>query len=416
VRGAAPEVHDMMGENMHVFNTLMLSGRFGRRLRFVPVYFHASWTLWLKCLGVTGWLVGAFLWLMVLPAPGRGDDAFFAIQYPPDPATFIIRLTDTQKIQHARDILAGKSSDSPHVIGTIVQAPACYSQPWSFHLDSTSISFFDFATEVCDASITYVEQHLAEVGGAFLPGNTWCPWGSKLVREIAAPDCVASMVTSVSAASYSEIALAQESIATAFGKEMGRVTGVTVKDSASVERPAMLFYTSSTQANFLVPADTASGLGQVTITNDSNSTFHGVTLIRSPAPGLFAANANGAGVAAAMVFRIAGDGTQSYEPVARFDTAKNFYVSLPIDLGPPTDQVFLLLFGTGIRGRSALSAVNTQVGTLAVETLYAGPQGRFAGLDQVNVRLSRSLAAPGEIDVRMSVDGMRANVVRINMK
>jgi uncharacterized protein (TIGR03437 family) len=78
--------------------------------------------------------------------------------------------------------------------------------------------------------------------------------------------------------------------------------------------------------------------------------------------------------------------------------------------------VFLLLFGTGIRGRSALSAVSTQVGTLAVETLYAGPQGRFAGLDQVNVRLSRSLAGSGEVDVRMSVDGIRANVVRVNVK
>src|SRR3981081_3571946 len=92
------------------------------------------------------WLVGAFLWLMGLPETGRGDDAFFAMQYPPDPATFTIRLTDPKQIQHARDILSGKSTDLPHLIGNIVQAPACYSQPWSFHLDSTSISFFDFAT------------------------------------------------------------------------------------------------------------------------------------------------------------------------------------------------------------------------------------------------------------------------------
>jgi uncharacterized protein (TIGR03437 family) len=370
----------------------------------------------LKRWGVTGWLVGAFLCLMVLPAPGRADDAFFAIQYPPDPATFVIRLTDPVKIQHARDILAGKKSDSPQVIGTIVQAPACYNQPWSFHLDSASISFFDFATEVCDASISYVEQHLAEVGGAFLPGNTWCPWGSELVREIAAPDCVASLVTCVSAASYNEIALAQESIATAFGTGMGHVIALTIKDNAGVERPASLFYISSTQVNFLVPPETASGLGQITIANDSGGIFRSVPLIRSPAPGLFAANSNGAGVAAAVVFRIAGDGTKRYEPVAQFDAAQNSWVSRPIDLGPAADQVFLLLFGTGIRGRSALAAVSTQVGSASVETLYAGPQGQFAGLDQVNVRLPQSLAGSGEIDVRMSVDGKRANVVRVNVK
>jgi uncharacterized protein (TIGR03437 family) len=168
--------------------------------------------------------------------------------------------------------------------------------------------------------------------------------------------------------------------------------------------------------NFLVPADTASGLGQVTITNDSDGVFHDVSLIRSPAPGLFAANSNGAGVAAAVVFRIAGDGTQRYEPVAQFDAAQNSYVSRPIDLGPATDQLFLLLLGTGIRRRSALAAVSMQVGRVAVETLYAGPQGQFAGLDQVNVRLPRSLAGSGEIDVRMSVDGTRANVVRVNVK
>jgi uncharacterized protein (TIGR03437 family) len=365
---------------------------------------------------VTRWFVPAFLWLMALPAPGCGDDAFFAIQYPPDPATFVVRVTDPVKIQHARDILAGKSNDSPHLTGTIVQAPACYSQPLSFHVDSASISFFDFATEVCDASITYVEQHLAEVGGAFLPGNTWCPWGSKLVQEIAAPDCVASLVTGVSAASYSEVALPQESIATAFGTGMGRVTGLTVKDSTSVERTALLFYASSTQVNFLMPADMAPGLGQVTIKNDSDGVFHGLSLIRSLAPGLFAANSNGAGVAAAVVFRIAGDGTQSYEPVAQFDAAQNSYLSRPIDLGPATDQVFLLLFGTGIRGRSALAAVSTQVGRVAVETLYAGPQSQFAGLDQINVRLPRSLAGSGVIDVRISVDGKRANVVGVNVK
>ncbi|MCU1258448.1 MAG: repeat containing protein, partial [Bryobacterales bacterium] len=338
------------------------------------------------------------------------------VQYPPDPATFVVRITDPVKIQHARDILAGKSNDSPHLIGTIVQAPACYNQPLSFHVDSASIGFFDFATEVCDASIPYVEQHLAEVGGAFLPGNTWCPWGSKLVQEIAAPDCAASLATSVSAASYSEAALAQESIATAFATGMGRATGLTITDSTSVERTALLFSASSTQVNFLIPADTATGLGQVTIKNDRGGVFHGVSLIRGLAPGLFAANSNGAGVAAAVVLRIAGDGTQSYEPVAQFDAAQNSYVSRPIDLGAATDQVFLLLFGTGIRGRSTLAAVSTQVGGAVVETLYAGPQSEFAGLDQINVRLPRSLAGSGEIDVRMSVDGKQANVVRVNVK
>ncbi|MEH2433373.1 MAG: hypothetical protein V7K25_03825 [Nostoc sp.] len=40
------------------------------------------------------------------------------------------------------------------------------------------------AIEVCDATTNYVNDHLDEVGGAFLPGLFWCPWSSQLVKEI----------------------------------------------------------------------------------------------------------------------------------------------------------------------------------------------------------------------------------------
>lgn len=68
-------------------------------------------------------------------------------------------------------------------MGTIVARPAPYDPKWSHHLDPASITFFDFAIEVCDATIPYVAEHLDEVGGAFLPGDRRCPWSSHLVRE-----------------------------------------------------------------------------------------------------------------------------------------------------------------------------------------------------------------------------------------
>ncbi|WP_425580386.1 BP74-related protein [Streptosporangium amethystogenes] len=58
---------------------------------------------------------------------------------------------------------------------------------WSYHFDPATLGFFDVAIEVCDATMTYVEDHLDEAGGAFLPGNLWCPWSSKPVREVPAP-------------------------------------------------------------------------------------------------------------------------------------------------------------------------------------------------------------------------------------
>jgi len=114
--------------------------------------------------------------------------AYFRFSYPPMTETFVIKLTDPVKIQQARDILSGKITDATHVMGTIIKAPADYNTPWSFNLDPASITFFGMATEVCDSSIQGVEDHLGEVGGSFLPNNRWCPWGSKLIEEVTAPD------------------------------------------------------------------------------------------------------------------------------------------------------------------------------------------------------------------------------------
>jgi uncharacterized protein (TIGR03437 family) len=51
-----------------------------------------------------------------------------------------------------------------------------------------------------------------------------------------------------------------------------------------------------------------------------------------------------------------------------------------------------------------------------VETLFAGPQGQYAGLDQINLRLPQSLRGRGDLDVVLTVDGKTANTVRINIK
>ncbi|MET7329719.1 calmodulin-binding protein [Nonomuraea sp. NPDC005650] len=97
---------------------------------------------------------------------------------------FVLQLTNPEKIQHARDLLSGATRDQPHVIGRIVKRPAFYNPRWSYHYDPDTVSFFDMAIEVCDATIPYVEDHLDEAGGAFLPGLHWCPWSSRLVREL----------------------------------------------------------------------------------------------------------------------------------------------------------------------------------------------------------------------------------------
>ncbi|MED7929537.1 calmodulin-binding protein [Nonomuraea sp. LP-02] len=121
------------------------------------------------------------------PAPAQAATPAYFVMTDITRENFVVQLTDPVKIQHARDLISGTTTDRPHVLGRITKRPAPYNPRWSYQLNPDTISFFDLAIEVCDATIPYVEDHLDEAGGAFLPGLFWCPWTSRLVREIPAP-------------------------------------------------------------------------------------------------------------------------------------------------------------------------------------------------------------------------------------
>lgn len=141
----------------------------------------------MKCLLVLLSLLvsySAFAENAIRSKPSRGKPAYFVFRDVNLTNQFVIKLKDSAKIRHARAILAGTQTDRLHVGGIVVKKRAPYNWRWSYHLHPDSIEFFDFSIEVCDATILYVQEHLNEVGGAFLPGNRWCPWSSELVREI----------------------------------------------------------------------------------------------------------------------------------------------------------------------------------------------------------------------------------------
>jgi len=155
-------------------------------------------------------------------------------------------------------------------------------------------------------------------------------------------------------------------------------------------------------------------MATVMITSADGSVSVGAAQIASPAPALFAANAGGQGIASAIALRQRADGTQQFEPVSRFDSALKRVVATPIDAGPDGEQVFLTLFGTGLRHSQAAASV--KIGGLAAEVTYVGPVPGFAGLDQCNLRLPRGLAGRGEVDVMLTLDGKAANTVKVMIK
>jgi hypothetical protein len=113
--------------------------------------------------------------------------AFFIFaQSTPDKklALFVFKLDRQERISEARSIILDPNKPNRHVQGTISASQMAYNPSWSFHLIPESIRFFENQVEVCDANVTYVERHLGEVGGSFLPRSKWCPWSSQLLAEV----------------------------------------------------------------------------------------------------------------------------------------------------------------------------------------------------------------------------------------
>jgi uncharacterized protein (TIGR03437 family) len=187
---------------------------------------------------------------------------------------------------------------------------------------------------------------------------------------------------------------------------------VKVRDAAGIERDAPLFFVSPGQINFLVPLGTANGAATLTVTRQGNPVGQGTINIEAVAPGFFSANANGLGLAAAVALRIRADGTRVFEPLVTGSPA----TAVPLDLGPESDQVFFIGFGTGWAGRNTGNTPTATIGGSSAEVVFAGAQGDLVGLDQANLRVPRSLAGRGLVNIAMTLDGKMTNTVQINIR
>lgn len=241
----------------------------------------------------------------------------------------------------------------------------------------------------------------------------------------------APAIASVSAASYAAGLVAPESIVAGFGTNFSSSmeiatsvplpetlagASVSIRDVLGREHTAPLFFVSPNQINYLIPAGVATGEGTVFIRQNGVTVASGLLQISPVAPGLFTSDASGRGVPAAAVLRVKADGTQSYEPVAMFDPSLNRFVAVPLDVSSPTDQLFLIAFGSGFRHRSELSAVACTIGGVNAEVAFAGQQGQLAGLDQANILIPRSLAGRGAVELVLRVDGKASNSVTLNIR
>jgi uncharacterized protein (TIGR03437 family) len=268
-------------------------------------------------------------------------------------------------------------------------------------------------------------------GAALAPDGTWSPAGLETVNSSAG-------VYSVSVPSGSAVVLefggnqlgignsaggkaqvAPDSLASAYGQGLGFVArsaasanlpttlaGVqaTVTDAAGTSRQAPLVYVSPSQVNFEIPDGTATGAATVKVAGASET-----VQVNAVAPGLYALG--GTSVAAATAARYPNSGGAA-APIAVSNCSSGTCMVQPIALDNQS-TVYLSLYATGLRNRSALANMTCIIGGVSLPVQYAGPQSQYPGLDQVNIALPATLAGAGTVNVEVTVDGQVSNPVEI---
>jgi uncharacterized protein (TIGR03437 family) len=182
------------------------------------------------------------------------------------------------------------------------------------------------------------------------------------------------------AASFVRGTVAANGIATIFGTGLAGATEVEIGGLRAAP-----FFTTDSQANFVVP-NAPSGRQTFTVRRGAETVASGPLTVERVSPGLFSAGQ-------ALVLR--GDGSRE---------TLDLFAPLPVR----DADVYLVLYGSGFRNATG---VTTNIGDL----LYAGPQMQYDGLDQINIRLPRTLA-PGSLVLRLGADGRAANVLTLTVR
>jgi len=185
-------------------------------------------------------------------------------------------------------------------------------------------------------------------------------------------------------------------------------TSATLTDASGVQSSLPLFFASPTQINAEIPANAVQGPAVMTVNTPSGAVSSPVVITQT-APALFSANESGEGVAVAQLVTNE-NGRQTIVDIYNSPCPAGSCESIPLEVSS-SGQSALVLYGTGIQNRAALSEVTVTIGSQTLAAAYAGAAPGFTGLDQVNVMLPANLAGSGTVNITVSVAGTASNVV-----
>ena len=233
----------------------------------------------------------------------------------------------------------------------------------------------------------------------------------------------AGKITLVSAASYSAARLAPGGLASIFGMRMtdavyaatalplpvvlGTVQAEIVNTASGATAPCKLLYVNPTQVNLQLP-ESPVGSAVLYLTAKDGSLYSDTVYLQELAIDVFTINSTGTGDANLTVQRNFTSGVVNYETPNYVTDGTNYFLQ-PADVKSYSgENVYLLFYGTALHGvRTGLQA---QVDGLIVPVLYAGPQGFFAGIDQLAIKVPAGLPV-GSHAITFSGAGITSNTI-----
>jgi uncharacterized protein (TIGR03437 family) len=241
---------------------------------------------------------------------------------------------------------------------------------------------------------------------------------SFLVGGAMAPDTIAS-VFGVNLASSTVLSTPGQALSTELGGVRVEVNGVA----------APLFFVSAGQINYMIPSGTTAGTKSVVVKNAAGEVARGQIEVSPISPAFFTATQNGSGVPAGYVTRVAaGTLQQTNEQIASFAGGS----VTPITVQRRGDEIYLILFGTGIRyapntntandiplagGGTLLNvaeSVEVTIGSRTARVDFAGAQSQYYGLDQLNVLIPADAVASPTAPVIIKIRDANGNLVTAN--
>lgn len=215
------------------------------------------------------------------------------------------------------------------------------------------------------------------------------------------------MPVTTNGASYFQNYAAPSGIVSLFGVFPSAPTRVTFESTINVEVDATILYSSTSQVNLVVPVIPPGPTSTMRLYNGTTLIGHGAPLAPRLDPGIFTANSAGSGLAAGELLRV--NKITFQQTIEQISPTGNV-------LNPTTEDAYLILYATAIRNRTSLTSVSAKINNVTVPVAYAGAQGSYLGLDQINLgSLPSSLKGIGLKNITITVEGLPANIAQVNL-